>query len=194
MNFQRYAHGLSQLLVDYDWALVEALSEKLFACWQSGRQVFLCGNGGSAGNAVHLANDFLYGISYSVSQSGMRVEALSANTAVLTCLANDVGYDQVFAEQLRAKGDRDDLLIVLSGSGNSENVLEALKVANELKLDTCAILGFSGGRCLELADIAIHFPVDDMQMAEDLQLIVGHMCMQDLSRRALEVENDSISA
>jgi len=82
---------------------------------------------------------------------------------------------------------------VLSGSGNSENIVEALKVANELKLDTCAILGFSGGRCLELADIAIHFPVDDMQMAEDLQLIVGHMCMQDLSRRALEVETDSIS-
>ena len=193
MNFRKYADGLSQLLADHDWGLVKALSEKLFECWQSGHQVFLCGNGGSAGNAVHLANDFLYGISCNVAQPGMRVEALSANTAVLTCLANDVGYDQVFAEQLRAKGDAGDLLVVLSGSGNSENIVKALEVANDLKLDTCAILGFSGGRCLALADLAIHFPVNDMQMSEDLQLIVGHMCMQYLSWKVLEVENGSIA-
>ena len=192
MKFRKYAHELSQILVNYDWDLVEALSEKLFECWESGRQVFLCGNGGSAGNAVHLANDFLYGISCNVARPGMRVEALSANTAVLTCLANDVGYAQVFAEQIRAKAREDDLLVALSGSGNSENIVKALEVANDLKLDTCAILGFSGGRCLALADLAIHFPVNDMQMSEDLQLIVGHMCMQYLSWKALEVQNGSI--
>lgn len=192
MKFAKYARELSQLLVNYDWDLVEALSEKLFECWESGRQVFLCGNGGSAGNAVHLANDFLYGIASNVDRPGMRVEALSANTAVLTCLANDVGYAQVFAEQIRAKGEEGDLLVALSGSGNSENIVKALEVANDLKLDTCAILGFSGGRCLTLADLAIHFPVNDMQMSEDLQLIVGHMCMQYLSWKALEVQNGSI--
>ena len=192
MKFGKYAHELSQLLVNYDWDLVEALSEKLFECWESGRQVFLCGNGGSAGNAVHLANDFLYGIACNVDRPGMRVEALSANTAVLTCLANDVGYAQVFAEQIRAKAEEGDLLVALSGSGNSENIVKALEVANDLKLDTCAVLGFSGGRCLALADLAIHFPVNDMQMSEDLQLIVGHMCMQYLSWKALEVQNGSI--
>ena len=192
MKFAKYAHELSQLLVNYDWDLVKALSEKLFECWESGRQVFFCGNGGSAGNAVHLANDFLYGIACNVDRPGMRVEALSANTAVLTCLANDVGYAQVFAEQIRVKAEEGDLLVVLSGSGNSENIVKALELANDLKLDTCAILGFSGGRCLALADLAIHFPVNDMQMSEDLQLIVGHMCMQYLSWKALEVQNGSI--
>jgi D-sedoheptulose 7-phosphate isomerase len=192
MKFAKYAHELSQLLVNYDWDLVKALSEKLFECWESGRQVFFCGNGGSAGNAVHLANDFLYGIACNVDRPGMRVEALSANTAVLTCLANDVGYAQVFAEQIRVKAEEGDLLVVLSGSGNSENIVKALELANDLKLDTCAILGFSGGRCLTLADLSIHFPVNDMQMSEDLQLIVGHMCMQYLSWKALEVQNGSI--
>ena len=193
MKFRKYAHELSQILVNYDWDLVEALSEKLFECWESGRQVFFCGNGGSAGNAVHLANDFLYGIASNVDRPGMRVEALSANTAVLTCLANDVGYAQVFAEQIRAKAEEGDLLVALSGSGNSENIVKALEVANDLKLDTCAILGFSGGRCLTLADLAIHFPVNDMQMSEALQLIVGHMCMQYLSWKVLEIENGSIA-
>jgi D-sedoheptulose 7-phosphate isomerase len=153
------------------------LAEALRVAWQSGRTVYLCGNGGSAGNAIHMANDFLYGVGtrYGV---GMRVEALSANAAVITCLANDLGYDQIFAEQLRVKGRPGDILIVLSGSGNSSNVVKALQTANSLDMITFAVLGFSGGQCKELAQHPIHFPVDDMQIAEDLQLIIGHVCMQ----------------
>jgi D-sedoheptulose 7-phosphate isomerase len=156
---------------------VPELAQALRRCWSEGKAVYLCGNGGSAGNAVHLANDLLYGAGVGHG-GGLRVEALSANPAVLTCLANDLGYDQIYAEQLRVKGAAGDVLIVLSGSGNSPNVVAALEVAAGKGMTTFAILGFSGGRCRELAQHAIHFPIDDMQIAEDLQLVVGHICMQ----------------
>jgi D-sedoheptulose 7-phosphate isomerase len=156
---------------------IATLAEALRDCWGRGGAVYLCGNGGSAGNAIHLANDFLYGAGVT-SGAGLRVEALSANPAVLTCLANDTGYDNIYAEQLRVKAEPGDLLIVLSGSGNSPNVVRALEVGAEKGMTTFAILGYSGGRCRTLARHPIHFAVDDMQVAEDLQLIVGHICMQ----------------
>jgi len=161
----------------HDWSDVVRLAEALTVCWRDDRQVFLCGNGGSAANAVHLANDFLFGIDKPVGR-GLRVTALPANMAVLTCLANDVAYAEVFAQQLTALSRKGDVLIVLSGSGNSPNVVRAVEKARELGLVSFGILGFSGGRCLQLADHPIYFAVDDMQIAEDLQMIVGHMVMQ----------------
>ena len=184
--FANYAERLTEQLGAFDWGPVAKLGQELFDVWHQSGQVFLCGKGGSAGNAVHLANDFLYGVSSHVEAPGLRVEALSANSAVLTCLANDIGYDEVFAEQIRVKGNSGDILIVLSGSGNSENVVKALDTAKGRGVKTFAILGYSGGKCLSSADVAIHFPVDDMQIAEDLQLIVGHMCMQYLYKKIRE--------
>ena len=87
----------------FDWQGVEELARELLDCWKTGRQLFLCGNGGSAGNAIHLANDFLYGIS-KTRGSGLRVTALPANASVLTCLANDCGYDQIFSHAARRAG------------------------------------------------------------------------------------------
>ena len=77
------------------------------------------------------------------------------------------------------------MLIVLSGSGNSQNVVNAIQVANDMKLKTFAIVGFSGGKCKNIAQVPIHFPIDDMQISEDLQTIVGHMCMQWLSQKLI---------
>ena len=117
---------------------------------------------------------------------GLKVESLSANPAVLTCLANDLGYENVYAEQLRVKAERGDVLIVLSGSGESPNVVRALEVGAAKGMITFAILGFSGGRCKALAQHPIHFQVHDMQIAEDLQMTVGHICMQWLNENPLE--------
>jgi D-sedoheptulose 7-phosphate isomerase len=124
-----------------------------------------------------LANDFLYGIAKRPG-GGLRVNALSSNPSVITCLANDIGYDRVFSEQLSVMANPNDLLIVLSGSGNSPNIVAALEQAKSMNVKSYAILGFSGGRSKQIADVPIHFPIDDMQVAEDLQLIVGHMLMQ----------------
>ncbi len=175
--FGDYATRLNSILSQTEWSGVAELAHDMKRCWLTKKQVFLCGNGGSAGNAIHLANDYLYGIAKK-SGGGLRVNALSANSAVLTCLGNDIGYDRIFSEQLAVQGQASDLLIVLSGSGNSPNIIAALEQAKKMDIKSYAILGFSGGRCKALADVAIHFPVDDMQIAEDLQLVVGHMLMQ----------------
>ena len=139
--------------------------------------MFFAGNGGSAGNAIHLANDFLYALSKTPG-SGLRVHSLSANPSVITCLANDEGYDQVFSLQLAVLARKGDVLVAMSGSGNSPNIIRALEEAKRIGMTSYAVLGFSGGKAKALADVPIHFAVDDMQIAEDAQLIIGHMLMQ----------------
>lgn len=172
-----YSSRLQEVLASSDWSGVNLLAQDMLRCWQEKRQVFFCGNGGSAGNAIHLANDFLYGVAKKTG-GGLKVQALSANSAVMTCLANDVGYDSIFSEQIAVQAQAGDLLIALSGSGNSPNIVRAIEQAKVMDVKSYAILGFSGGKCKELADVSIHFPVNDMQIAEDMQLIVGHMMMQ----------------
>ena len=165
---------------------VEELATALLNCWRDGRQFFIFGNGGSAGNAIHLANDYLYGIS-GVAGNALRVHALPANSAVLTCLANDEGYEHVFAHQLAVLAKPGDLALALSGSGNSPNIFRALECCKERGVRTFALLGFSGGKAKALADVPIHIAIDDMQISEDLQLVVGHMLMQWLYANRHEV-------
>ena len=176
-----YATRLGSVLQSSRWEGVAELAAELAACWRDGRQVFICGNGGSAANATHLANDLIYGISKQFG-SGIRISALSANSSILTCLANDCGYDTVFSMQLAVQGRAGDVLIVLSGSGNSPNIVSVLDQAGRSGIKTFAILGYDGGKAKALADVPIHFAINDMQISEDLQLIVGHMAMQWLSR------------
>jgi len=164
---------------------VKKLAENLLETWKSGHQIFICGNGGSAANALHMANDFHYGIGACGPEPklpGLRVEALPANIGILTCLANDTGYENIYSHQLKVKANLGDLLIILSGSGNSPNVVNALTTAKELGLRSYAIVAFDGGYCKNLADQAIHFRINDMQIAEDTQLIIGHLCMQWLNQ------------
>lgn len=180
-----YARRLNSVLAASRWDGVADLAAELGACWKDGRQVFICGNGGSAANAAHLANDFLYGISKKLG-SGVRVSALSANPSVLTCLANDCGYEAIFSMQLAVQGRAGDVLIVLSGSGNSPNIVAALEQAKNMRVKSYAILGYDGGKAKTLADVPIHFDVHDMQISEDLQLIAGHMAMQWLSKNPVD--------
>ena len=184
--FSDYSKRLSAVLDSFDWSPVERLAYDLRDCWQTGRQVFFCGNGGSGGNANHLANDFLYALSKTPG-SGLRVHSLSANPSVITCLANDEGYDLVFALQLAVLARKGDVLIAFSGSGNSPNIVKALEEAKKIGMTSYAVLGYSGGKSKALADVPIHFAIDDMQISEDAQTIIGHMLMQWLYRQRGEI-------
>jgi D-sedoheptulose 7-phosphate isomerase len=179
----QYSARLQSVLSGTDWSGVSSLAEAMEECWKSGRQVFFCGNGGSAGNAIHMANDFVYGIAKKTG-GGIKATAFSANQSVMTCFANDLGYDSIYSEQVAVFAQAGDILIGLSGRGNSPNIIKAIEQAKLMGVKTYAILGYNGGKCKELADVAIHFPVDDMQIAEDMQLIVGHMLMQWLYSRS----------
>lgn len=184
-NFSRvaaaYLNRLQNSFTVETFDAIEMLANELRQAWVDGRNVYICGNGGSAANAMHMANDFHYGIGAcgnGPKLPGLRVDALPANPGVLTCLANDTSYDNVYSHQLEVKGRHGDLLIALSGSGNSPNIVRALQTANALGMRSFAIVAYSGGRSFELADVPIHFAIDDMQIAEDIQLVVGHLCMQ----------------
>ena len=179
---KNYYNSIVSLWGRIDWNVVEFLSDDLFEAWNSNSKIFLCGNGGSASNANHLANDLLYGIS-SNNGKGLKVHSLTANVAVNTCLANDRGYENIFSDQLNTLADKNDILIVFSGSGNSPNVVEAIRKANALGMRTHAVLGFDGGKCKELAGNAIHIPIDNMQVAEDFQMMIGHILMLALKRK-----------
>ena len=149
------------------------LAASLNAAREQKANVFLCGNGGSAANANHWANDLIYGAG-KTGRGGVRAHSLSANTSVIMCLANDTGYENVFTGQLCVLASPGDILIALSGSGNSPNILHALEESKSLGLETWAVVGYDGGKALQLAQNVIHFPVNDMQIAEDLQMVVCH--------------------
>ena len=160
------------------------LAQSLAEVWDTESNVFICGNGGSGGNAIHIANDLIYGTGNcgkGPEISGIKVNALTSNPAILTCLGNDIGFENIFSYQLKVLASKNDILIALSGSGNSANIVSAIKTANEIGLKTFAILAFDGGKCKEIANHPLYFEINDMQIAEDIQLIVGHLCMQWLS-------------
>ena len=179
-----YKINLSETLKKLEVEKVKELGELILSIWKTNNTIYLCGNGGSAANAIHIANDMIYGAGKKNGR-GISIESLSSNSAVLTCLANDLSYEDIFSEQIRVKGKSNDLLIVLSGSGNSKNVIKAIEIAKNKKMKTFAIVGFDGGICKKIADNSIHFDINDMQVAEDFQLIVSHMCMQWLSKQKI---------
>ncbi|WP_413295623.1 SIS domain-containing protein [Synechococcus sp. MIT S9452] len=185
-----YLKRVHECFTENHFKSIELLASDLMEAWIKKKQVFICGNGGSAANALHIANDLHYGIGAcgpGPTISGIRVEALPANPGVMTCLANDIGYENVFSHQLEVKANQADVLLVLSGSGNSPNVVNALQVGNELGMKTYAVVAYDGGKCKEIADQVIHFQINDMQIAEDTQLLIGHICMQWLNNNKANV-------
>ena len=121
-----YLAKLSNSFSEEIYIAIESLAFDLKETWLNGNQVFICGNGGSAANAIHIANDLIYGAGacgLGEKIPGIKVEALSSNTGVLTCIANDTGYENIFSYQIDVKANQSDLLLVLSGSGNSANII-----------------------------------------------------------------------
>ena len=177
IDSKKYIKKLNSALTQEVNKNIEKLAVSLNDAWKNNKNIFLCGNGGSAANAMHIANDLIYGAGVKKGK-GLKAEALSSNSSVLTCLANDIGYENIFLEQLKVKASNGDILIVLSGSGNSQNVINALNFAKKNKIKSFSILGFDGGECKKISENSIHFKINDMQISEDLQLITGHLCMQ----------------
>lgn len=140
----------------------------------NGGRIYICGNGGSAANAAHIANDIHYAWNNNHSERKYDVECLTCNVSILTCLGNDIGYENIFSHQIDHKGKKNDLLIVLSGSGNSENIVRAVEKAKAKGIYTIGLLGMTGGKCLSTVDSGVYFKDATMQHSEDLQIVVGH--------------------
>jgi len=156
--------------------------EKMLAAYDKQRQIFVFGNGGSGSTASHLACDINKGVSLGLAKR-FKLICLNDNVPTILAYANDVSYEDVFVEQLKNLLNPGDLVIGISGSGNSRNVIKAIRYCNEHGAESVALTGFDGGKLAQLADISLIAPADDMQMVEDIHLIVCHMIMQMLCNR-----------
>ena len=153
---------------------VEAMGEILFRAYRHNKQVFIIGNGGSAATASHMACD-LGKNTISPNRPRFRVLSLNDNMPLLSALANDIGYDQVFSEQLKNLIRPGDVLISISGSGNSANILHAMRYARSVAATNIALLGFDGGEAVSLADECVLVPVDDYGIVEDIHMVLDHV-------------------
>ena len=180
-----YIDYLTSVLNSIALSDIEKFIEVLLEARERGSSIFFIGNGGSAANANHIANDLLIAAGKN-SKRGIKVESLSSNSAVMTCLANDNGYENIFSEQIKKKGFKDDLLLVLSGSGNSKNIINAIKQAKKNKMHTFGILGFDGGKCKKILENHINFKINDMQISEDMQMIILNICLQELMKQKVK--------
>lgn len=182
-QFLDYTQGLKEALDAIPTDAAEKFLQLLESAYLEGRQVFLMGNGGSGASASHAAGDLNKGVSYG-REKRFRVISLNDNMATLTAYANDVSYTDAFVEQLKNFLRPGDLVIALSGSGNSPNVLKAVEYANQHGAVTVGLTGFSGGKLKGLAQVPLHVPVNDMQKVEDIHMMMFHVAMQVLCAKA----------
>jgi D-sedoheptulose 7-phosphate isomerase len=179
-----YLARVCQEIERLDPIQIENLSKLIEAAYDAGRFVFICGNGGSGANASHFCEDLAKcTLNDFESQRRLKVLSLTDNTAGIMAWANDEGYDRIFVEQLKNLASPGDVLLAISGSGNSPNILKAVTWANERGLTTVGITGFSGGKLKSLAHHNLHAAIDDMGIAESLHLVVFHWIIDDLYRR-----------
>jgi D-sedoheptulose 7-phosphate isomerase len=181
-NFRNYFDRLKETIDKLNLEVIEKVVDELLKCREDGRTMFIFGNGGSAANASHIAGDFLKGISYGMEKR-FKAHSLVDNIAGTTAITNDLSYDEVFIEQLRTFMNKGDVVIGISGSGNSENVVKAIKWAGENGAVTVAMVGYKGGRLADIADIVVHVPVNDMEITEDLHTMIFHAIKQEINRR-----------
>jgi D-sedoheptulose 7-phosphate isomerase len=171
------AHG--RLRDKLDSRAFEAGVELVRVAFEAGRQIITCGNGGSAYAASHYITDWNKMVNLATGRK-FRGISLCDNIGIVTAFANDVAYDEVFAGQLKSLLEPGDLVIAISGSGNSRNVVKAVEYANETGADTLAVVGYDGGRLKQIARHVVLVPSFDMQLCEDVHLMFGHMVMKTL--------------
>ncbi len=156
---------------------VAKLGGSLLRAYRNDKQVFTLGNGGSSSTASHMAADLAKN-TIGPNMRRFRIMSLNENTAIVTALANDLGYEHIFAEQLINVIRPGDVLIAVSASGNSPNVLEAIRLARRENAEVVALLGFDGGEAAKLADNAIIVPSWDYGVVEDVHLVINHMLVE----------------
>ena len=168
-----YAADTAARLMDTDFGKLAEIGELLLKAKSEGRTIFLMGNGGSAATASHVTNDLVKGCR-SGDAPGFRAFCLSDSNALVTCLANDFSYEEIYTILLRTYATKGDVVLAFSGSGNSPNILHALVTAKELGLTTVGFGGRDGGKMKALCDHILIAPTDSMEMLEDMHLVYFH--------------------
>jgi D-sedoheptulose 7-phosphate isomerase len=183
MDFNNYLGYLVKSIESVDPSQIESFINLLYDAYKNKKMVFVIGNGGSAANASHLAQDLAKGTRSHLEQD-VRIKALSLtdNLPFVTALGNDDGYDTIFEQQLRTFASPGDILVCISGSGNSPNIIRAVEWANKNQLITVGITGFNGGKLKSLNTYSVHVPLNDMCTSESVHSIIFHYVILKLQK------------
>jgi D-sedoheptulose 7-phosphate isomerase len=177
-----YFASLQSVLAQVDLTVIDRMADAIWENYERGGTLFIFGNGGSAALASHLACDFGKG-TVAPNRKRFRAVSLSDNVPLMTALANDVAYDDIFSEQLADLAKETDGVLAISGSGNSPNVVKGLEMARKMGLRTFSVTGYSGGRVKPLSDLCLVIPSDNMQHIEDLHLCATHAIFRTIRHR-----------
>lgn len=188
LDSKSYCLRLQEELEKIDHAALRRWADAVFLAWQQNRFVFIIGNGGSGTTASHMAEDLGKGTIredqfFDESQKRLKVLSLTDNGGWIMAVGNDISYDQIFVQQLMNYGSEGDLLIAISGSGNSPNIVKAVQWANRHGLVTFGISGYEGGKLKEIQQDGIHIELDDMGMVESIHLSLFHWMLNDVFGR-----------
>ena len=184
MSWQAYQARIAKMLDQVDPVQVQALVDAIADAYEHDRLVFIAGNGGSGANASHLCEDLGKGtLSDFERQKRLKVISLTDNTPYILAWANDEGYDRIFVEQLKNLAQEDALLIAISGSGNSANILRAVEYANANGMQTFAVCGYDGGKLKQIAHRSFHVQSRDMGAVEAVHAVVFHYLVDALRER-----------
>ena len=172
MDFRKDIKGYIAVEIDVN-AVNDALN-LLLETAKKHKRIYVFGNGGSSATASHYANDFGKGISEYV-ENKFRFQCLNDNMPTVMAVANDIGFEEVFRFQLRGVIEPGDIVIAISGSGNSKNVINAVEYAKEQGNKVIGLTGFDGGKLKKLSNISLHVPINSMQVTEDIHMIYDHL-------------------
>jgi len=184
---KEYIKGQVEILKKTDTASLEKVCEMLLEARSLGNNIFFAGNGGSAATASHFTNDMVKGLSVK-GKKRFKCFSLVDQVPVITALANDYSYDDIFSEQLKNYGQKNDILFVISGSGNSKNIIKAIKYAKSINMKIIGFSGRDGGKLKDLCDIAVIAATWGMEQLEDMHMVYEHSIICTL--RA-EIEKES---
>lgn len=184
MDAASYLKLVGSEMAKLNVAEIQGVADAVYERYQASRFVYICGNGGSGANASHLCEDLGKStVDDFENQKRLKVLSLTDNTPYILAWANDTSYDRVFVEQLKNFGQEGDLLIAISGSGNSPNILKAVEWCKQHGIETVGVTGYDGGKLRSMADRKLHVPCFDMGIVESLHLIAFHYILDDVYGR-----------
>ena len=187
-EIREYIANEIETLNKLDEEQINAAINLLVETMENGKTVFTFGNGGSSATASHFQNDFNKGVSEHIEKK-FNLHCLNDNVSTMMAVANDIGFEEVFRFQLRGHIRPGDVVLAISGSGNSKNVINAVEYAKEHGCRVIGLTGYCGGKLRELSDVSLHAPVNSMQITEDLHMIFDHLMMSVLYKHLCGIDH-----
>ena len=175
-DIKNYLDNEISVIKSLDVGTINLIMNEIRSCQANGDSIYICGNGGSAATASHFCCDFNKGVSGEEDRNTNFI-CLSDNIPTITAIANDISYDEIFSFQLKNRLKEKDILFVISGSGNSKNIVRAMEIAKYNGNKIIGLCGYSGGKVKDMADICLHVNIDNMQIVEDIHMLLDHCMM-----------------